>query len=158
NYTRVNDFMATWQNPANLAVIPGTDVGLELRVPFFVACFDRARDPNKLYNVPDQSTGFQGEESFAQVCNKARPMPRANLGIAKCYASVWGWGLGFLTPASTGSLKFVSDTIVTWPPYFSNEQNSITKKGSESGNRYLLLERQVLAGWLMAGLGVSPIK
>jgi hypothetical protein len=158
NYARVNDFMATWQNPANLAVIPGTDVGLELRVPFFVACFDRARDPNKLYKVPDQSTGFQGEESFAQVCNKARPMPSGNLGIAKSYNSGWGWGLGFFTPAGTSSLKFGSDTVVTWPPYFSNEQAKITQNGSESANRYLLLDRKVMAGWLMAGLGVSPIK
>ena len=46
NMVRVNDFMATWQNPANLAVIPSSDLGAELRLPLLHACFDRSRDPD----------------------------------------------------------------------------------------------------------------
>src|SRR4051794_25177357 len=52
NYVREADFLATWQNPANLAVVPGADVGLELRLPLLKACFDRARDPGRQYKQP----------------------------------------------------------------------------------------------------------
>jgi hypothetical protein len=157
NYVRVNDFMATWQNPANLAVIPGMDLGGELRLPILRACFDRARDPAQEYKEPDASTGFEGEETFGIVCNDAFPTPAGNLGWAQSFDTGWGYGLGFFTPAGVGSSNWGDDTIVTWPPYFENEVYPITKTGSQAPTRQMLVERRALAGFLMVGLGAQPI-
>ncbi len=156
-YVRVHDFLATWQNPANLALIPGADLGGELRLPILHACFDRARDPSILYKQPDPSTGFQGEEGFGNVCNDAFPTPAGNLGFARSFAPGWGFGLGFFTPSAVGSSQWGDDTVVTLPPYFDDEVYPITPTGTESPTRFLLVERKALAGFLMAGLGAQPI-
>jgi len=156
-YVRVNDFMATWQNPANLAVIPGMDLGGELRLPLLRACFDRARDPNVQYREPDPSTGFMGQESFGNECNSATPMPAGNLGWAQSFAARWGYGVGLFTPAGVGSASYGSDTIVTVNP-LPNEQLPTTASGTEAPTRHMLVDRKSMAAWLMAGVGAAPVR
>lgn len=147
NYVRANDFMATWQNPANLALVPGRDIGLELRLPIFNACFDRARDP---------SLEYKPEESFAEVCNETKAFPAGNLGFATSFANGIGFGVGLFTPAGVSKLRFGDDTIVTvGQGDFPDEQYPLTTSGEPSASRYLLLERQVLPVYLMAGIGYA---
>ncbi|MFT3923414.1 MAG: hypothetical protein QM778_12840 [Myxococcales bacterium] len=143
NYVNVRDFMATWQNPANLAVIDKRDVGGELRLPIMNACFDRARNPDKEYKAV---------ESFNKVCNETKVFPTGNLGYAMSFDNGLGFGVGLFTPSGVAKLKFGDDTIVTQNPR-PNEQYPITTSGTESANRALLLERNVLAAFLMAGVG-----
>src|SRR5688572_19889516 len=87
-FGRVNDFMATLYNPANLAIVPRGDLGLELRLPLLNACYTRFVDP-KLYNpaagVNEYKQDANGNliESFDRVCNDVLPSPTANLGWAK---------------------------------------------------------------------------
>lgn len=154
---RVSDFMATWVNPANLATIPGGDLGGELRLPILQACFDRAKDNALEYRTNDPSLGYAGSESFAKVCNDAPPFPTGNLGWAKSYPTGWGYGIGFFTPAHVPHLRYGKNTIVTQSP-LPGETLPTTLDGVESPNRFLLLERQVLGGFLQAGLGAQPIK
>jgi hypothetical protein len=150
NYVRANDFMAVWQNPANLAVLPGIDAGLELRLPLFSACFDRAKN-----NHPDVT--YTPTETFGQVCNEAAPMPAGNLGVVGGQRT-WGWGVGIFTPSGVGNLKFGDDTLVTRNPPEFVEVHEPTTSGAESPNRYLLLEREVLAAFAMVGVGYAPLR
>jgi long-subunit fatty acid transport protein len=147
NYVRANDFMAVWQNPANLAVLPGIDAGLELRVPIFSACFDRAKDNSQEYDP---------YEKFGQVCNEAAPMPAGNLGVVGGHRT-WGWGVGIYTPSGVGNLKFGDDNIRTQFT-LPDEADKQTTTGSESPNRYLLLEREVLSAFAMVGVAYAPIR
>ncbi len=146
NYVRVNDFMATWQNPANLAISP-RNVGAELRVPFFNACFDRQKDP---------AVSYRAEENFDPVCNEAPLLPSGNLGFTM---PIWklGLGVGFFTPAGVGNLEFGSDHQPTIMPK-AGEKYTVTKGGTLSPNRFLLLDRTVLAGFFAVGVGAAPIK
>jgi long-chain fatty acid transport protein len=155
NAGRVQDFLATWQNPANLAVVPGTDLGLELRLPVLDACFDRARAADVEYRDPgsDRTGEFMGSESFQNVCNEGSLSPSGNIGWAQSFDSGWGWGVGIFTPASVGNLKFGRDTIVTWPPYFDDEQYATTLTGEESPTRQLLIAQESSGAWLGAGVG-----
>jgi hypothetical protein len=156
NYLRVNDFMATWQNPANLAVIPSTDLGGELRLPVLHACFDRARDPSAQYRTNDPQSGFAGSESFDNVCNEGTLMPTGNLGWAQAFESGWGYGVGFFTPALVPNLKYGAQTIVTQFP-LAGEVYPTTPNGTESPNRFMLLQRSILGGFLQAGAGFQPL-
>lgn len=157
NALRVQDFMATWQNPANLAVIPSTDLGGELRLPILQVCFDRAKDNSVSYRVNDPLLGFAGSESFQNVCNEGARIPTGNLGFAQAFESGWGWGVGFFTPALNPSLKYGTPTIVTQSP-LPGETLPTTPDGVESPNRFLLLERSALGGYLQAGAGVQVAK
>lgn len=156
-HLRVNDFMATWLNPANLAVIPGGDLGGELRLPLLHACFDRAKDNAREYRTNDPEVGFAGTESFDNVCNDAGPFPTGNLGWAQSFDSHWGYGIGFFTPALAPSAQYGSTTIVTQIP-LPGETLPTTPNGVESPNRYMLLKRQVIGGFLQAGIGAQPIE
>jgi hypothetical protein len=160
SYGRVQDFMATWQNPANLAVIPGSDLGLELRLPVFGACFDRVRVADVEYRDPgsDSEGVFRGSEHFDNVCNEGALTPTGNLGWAQSFDTGWGYGIGLFTPGGVGDLKFGRDTIVTWPPYYPDEVYTPTLEGEEWPNRQMLLEQSAVAAWLSAGAGfqVSP--
>jgi long-subunit fatty acid transport protein len=149
NYARANDFMATWQNPANLALVVD-DVGLELRLPIFGACFDRARD---------NSMTYRPEDSFDEECNDAAPFPAGNLGFAMKLSEKLGLGAGVFTPAGVGSLSFGDDTIVTGvaEQMRPDQAYPITTTGTMSGNRFMLLERNVLAAFLGVGAGYAPI-
>jgi len=164
NYARVHDFMATWQNPANLAIAP-RNVGAELRVPFFNACFDRARDvrttnpdgtPLDQDNNGTPGIQYRAEESFDEVCNEAPLLPAGNLGFSMPIGDEFGVGVGFFTPAGVGNLKFGSDNQPTIMPK-PGEMYPVTVGGELSPNRFLLLDRTVLAGFLSAGLGYSPV-
>jgi hypothetical protein len=157
NALRVMDFMATWQNPANLAVVPTTDLGAELRLPILQACFDRARDNAAQYRTNNPALGMMGSESFQNVCNDGTHIPSGNLGFAQAFDSGWGWGVGFFTPALNATSKFGDDTIVSQFP-LAGETLPLTTRGVESPNRFLLLERNVLGGFLQAGAGVQLIK
>jgi len=156
---RVNDFMATWQNPANLAVVPSTDLGGELRVPLLSACFDRARDPEAEYRTDDPDLGYAGSEHFRSVCNKGSVMPAGNLGWAQAFESGWGYGVGFFTPAAVPNLEYGDDTVVSQQLTRDSEMLPFTTSGEESPNRFLLLKRQQLGGFLQVGAGVrlSPM-
>lgn len=147
NYVSVRDFMAIWQNPANLAVVLGRDAGLELRLPVFNACFDRARDPEVSYKL---------EESFNKVCNESKVFPTGNVGYAMSFDNGLGFGVGVFTPASTAKSSFGNDNLVTFEPR-AGEVYPITETGTESANRYMLIERNVLAAFLMAGVGYQII-
>ncbi|MET0343955.1 MAG: outer membrane protein transport protein [Polyangiales bacterium] len=154
NAGRANDFMAIMLNPANLAVIPGGDLGGELRLALFNACYDRARDRALSYREPSES--FQGSESFANVCNEGAPFPTGNLGWAQSFENGFGWGVGFFTPPGVAQSKWGRDRIVTVLPA-EDERYPITESGVEYPNRHMLLERRALAGWLMLGAGYQPI-
>jgi len=153
----VSDFMATWLNPANLAVIPDNDLGGELRLPLLHACFDRARNSALEYRTNDPAQGLAGEESFDEVCNQGAVMPTGNLGWAQAFASGWGYGIGFFTPTAIAGLKYGRDTIVTQVPA-AGETQPLTTSGVESPNRFLLLQRAQLGGFLQAGAGVQLAK
>lgn len=154
NALHVNDFMATWLNPANLAVIPSNDLGGELRLPLLDACFDRARNPALEYRTEDPAQGLAGSESFDKVCNGGSVMPTGNIGWAQAFESGWGYGVGFFTPTGVPGLKYGNDTIVTQAPA-AGETLPLTSSGVESPNRFLLLERAQLGGFLQAGAGVQ---
>ena len=79
----VNDFMALWQNPANLALVPGSNLGSELRLPIYRACYDRAYDPSVDYKVPTED--FKGTEHFGNVCNTGPLIPTGAGGFVKSY-------------------------------------------------------------------------
>lgn len=156
NALRVNDFMATWLNPANLAVIPSTDLGVELRLPLLDACFDRARNPAVEYRTATTDPTLPAE-SFDKVCNKGGVMPTGNVGWAQAFPSGWGYGVGFFTPTAVPGLKYGQDTIVTQAPA-DGEMRPLTTTGLESPNRFLLLQRAQLGGFLQAGAGVQLAK
>lgn len=143
-YVRANDFMAVWQNPANLALVPKRDAGAELRLPVFNACFNRDRDPDIDYKPFD---------SFDKVCNETKLFPTGNLGYAMSFDNGIGFGVGLYTPPGISRLRFGDDTIVTLDQGFPNEQFDFTTTGMQSANRFLLLERDVFAAYLMAGIG-----
>lgn len=152
-YARVNDFMAVLQNPANLAVVPKGELGLELRLPMLSACYDRARDLRLEYKTVD------GElvESFGRTCNDAGPGLTANLGWAKSFDSGWGYGIGLFTPAAAGSSKYGSAVNRTLYPN-EGEPYPMTTTGVESPTRQMAIEREGVVAYLMAGLGAQPIK
>jgi hypothetical protein len=157
HFARVNDFMATWQNPANLAVVPRNELGLELRVPILQGCFDRVVDPNVEYKQPGIYDGFEGSEGFGKVCNEAHFTPSGNLGWAQSLDDgKWGYGVGVFTPAGVGTSKYGRDTIITVFPS-DNEKYTPTNQGAEWPNRQLGLERQALTAYLMLGVGAQPI-
>lgn len=160
---RVNDFMATWQNPANLAVVPSTDLGGELRLPLLSACFDRQQDrrpeADVMYRATIPEQGYFGSEHFRPVCNKGSAMPAGNLGWAQAFESGWGYGVGFFTPAAVPNLEYGDDIVVSQALTEADEMLPYTMRGEESPNRFLLLKRQQLGGFLQAGAGVrlSPL-
>ncbi|HKP60364.1 MAG TPA: hypothetical protein VJV78_26745 [Polyangiales bacterium] len=101
NALRVQDFMATWGNPANLAVLPRNDLGGELRVPFLQACFDRAKDNSAMYRVNDPARGLFGSESFSNVCNdgnSSRQLSTAHSAAVMVQLSHWRHPLAAMTP------------------------------------------------------------
>ena len=152
-YARVNDFMATLQNPANLAVVPKGDLGLELRLPVLSACYDRARNAALQYKTVDD----QVVESFGRTCNAASPAPTANVGWAKSFDTGWGYGIGLFTPAASGSSKYGSSVNRTLYPN-EGEPYPLTTTGTESPTRQMGIEREGVLAYLMAGLAVQPIK
>jgi hypothetical protein len=158
-FARVNDFMATWQNPANLAIVPGGDMGAELRFPLLQACFDRARDKTiaDAGGYQEEVEGGDGFESFANVCNKNGLALTANIGWAQSFESGFGWGIGLFTPAAVGSSKYGNDTILSVFPG-DNQAYEPTFDGVEAPNRHLGIERDAVTAYVMAGLGYQPIK
>jgi long-chain fatty acid transport protein len=84
-------------------------------------------------------------------------MPAGNAGFVLRLSESLGLGAGFFTPAGIGSLKFGSDNIVTVNPQ-PGELYRPTTTGTQSPNRALLLDREILAGFLSVGLGYAPSK
>lgn len=156
-YGRADDFMAIMQNPANLAIVAGRNLGGELRLPIYNACFDRARDNSLTYREPNEALGLGGSESFANVCAEGFPLPTGNLGYAQSFDNGIGFGVGFFTPPGVARTTWGKDRILTVLPA-EDEKYEPTLSGTEYPNRYLLLSRSVLVGWLMAGIGYQPFK
>jgi long-subunit fatty acid transport protein len=152
---RVDDFMAIWTNPANLALLPGSDLGVELRLPLFGGCFDRAKDNSVAYRTNDPERGLMGSESFAKVCDHAAAFPSGNLGWARSLGDRFGIGIGFFTPAMVPAHAYGDDVIVTQLPREA-EQFAITADGTESPNRFLLLDRTTIGGFLQAAAAFAP--
>src|SRR6185312_15282019 len=115
--------------------------------------FDRVKDPNGKYRTDNPTLGLAGSESFSPVCNRGGIMPTGNLGWAQAFESGWGYGVGFFTPAAVPNLEYGNDTVVTQVP-MANEPQPYTRNGVESPNRFLLLKRAQLGGFLTAGAGV----
>lgn len=157
SYARVNDFMATWQNPANLAVVPDADLGFEARLPILSACYQRFFDANVEYKQPGVYEGFTGTEMTGKMCNESGLSLTANTGWAQSFDSGWGYGIGLFTPAGVGSAKYGNDTISTFYPDV-NEQFQITEGGAAAPTRQMAIERDAITAYLMAGLGAAPIK
>jgi opacity protein-like surface antigen len=157
-FVRVNDFMAILQNPANLSVVPGGNLGAELRLPILTSCFDRAK--NLLLEQMDKykrDRDGNAVEGFDQVCNNAFPSPTANIGWARSYNNGIGWGIGLFTPAAVGGAKYGKDTNVTIIPR-PMETYPQTVTGMESPTRQLGIERDGIVAHLMLGLGYQPHK
>ena len=146
NYVRVNDFMAVWQNPANLALVPSRDQGLDLRMPMFNGCFKRAQDPSKTY---------LSTESFNKSCSSG-PGLTGNGGLVLPLPRNFGFGIGIYTPGGSPGLKFGNSDINTTSP--SAETVPTTTGKSESPGRYLLVNKTVTAAYLMIGAGYAPTK
>ncbi len=159
HFARVNDFLATWQNPANLAVVPGAELGAELRISWLQACYDRAYDETvaTVYRRPDPTLNFRGTESVASVCNEGPPGPGGNFGWAQSLSAGWGYGIGFFTPAAGAvQTKWGNDTIVSLLPR-NDEQYPPTLEGVEPSTRQMGIERKGrFGGFLMAGIGWAP--
>jgi long-subunit fatty acid transport protein len=149
----VNDFMAIWQNPANLAVVPGGNLGSELRLPFYNACFDRAFDPDATYKTPTDD--FKGNESFGNICNTGPLIPTGAGGLVQSYDNGFGWGIGVFAPAGIGALNFGHSTNVTVDPSEA-ETLPTTTEGVEYPTRQMLIRRRQIGAWLTAGLGWQP--
>jgi long-subunit fatty acid transport protein len=149
----VNDFMAIWQNPANLAVVPGASLGSELRLPIYRACFDRAFNPDAKYRLPAED--FKGDEYFGNICNTGPLIPTGAGGLAMSYDNGFGWGVGVFAPAGIGALNFGHSTNVTVSPA-EMETFPITTSGVEYPTRQMLIRRRQIGAWLTAGLGWQP--
>ncbi|MDB4985752.1 MAG: hypothetical protein JWN04_930 [Myxococcaceae bacterium] len=147
NHARVNDFMAVWQNPANLAIVPGRDQGLDLRMPMFNGCFTRAQDPSKEY---------LSTESFKKSCTSG-PGLTGNIGLVLPLPKNFGFGIGLYTPAGSPNFKFGGSDINTINPAPSDA--GLTTSGKqESPGRYLLVNKTVNAAFLMVGAGYAPTR
>ncbi len=144
NYVAVRDFMAVWQNPANLSLVLDRDAGLEFRIPVLNACFDRFRDPDVEY---------KSVESFDKVCNEKKVFPTGNVGYAMSFDNGIGFGVGIYTPAANARSRYGDDTLVTFDQGRFDEVYPITETGKQSANRAMMLERNVIAAFLMAGIG-----
>jgi long-subunit fatty acid transport protein len=153
NFVRANDFMAVWQNPANLAALPGKELGLELRLPIFKGCFDREPDP-----AIAAGNGYLPTETFEESCNDAGPMPAGNLGFAMPLPRDFGFGVGVFTPGGVPKLKFGNDDVNAIALDQGSEPLPISMGKSESPARYLLIDRNTTAAYLMAGAGYAPTK
>ncbi|MDB4987629.1 MAG: hypothetical protein JWN04_2807 [Myxococcaceae bacterium] len=156
NYVHGADFLATWLNPANLAVVPGLDLGVELRVTHFHACYDRAYDPSVQYRRPTAALDFEGTESVAEVCNHGPLGPGGNLGFAQAFASGIGYGIGLFTPAAgAGNTAWGNDTIVSLSPS-PDERYAPTLRGVEAPTRQMGIDRAGIGAYLAAGVGWAP--
>lgn len=151
-YVRANDFMAVWQNPANLALVPGKDLGLELRLPVFDACFARAQNPEIA-----AKNGYLATESFDESCNSAGPVPAGSLGFALPLPRNFGFGVGLFTPGGVPKLKFGNSDINAIGINPATETVPASAGKRESPGRYLLVDKNVLAAFLMVGAGWAPI-
>jgi long-subunit fatty acid transport protein len=152
-YVRANDFMAVWQNPANLALVPGKDVGLELRLPVFNGCFARTPDPELV-----AKGGYLATESFDKSCNSAGPLPAGNIGFALPLPRNFGFGVGLFTPGGVPKLKFGNNDVNAIALNPAAETLPISAGKRESPGRYLLVDKNVLAAFLMVGAGWAPIR
>jgi long-subunit fatty acid transport protein len=145
-YARVNDYHAVWQNPANLALTPTKDLGLELRLPVFHASFQRYQNPNYQY--------LDTELPFRKVENTGSVTPTGSIGFSMPLPRGFGFGVGIFTPPGTPSVKFGNGAINTIQ---STDISGGTIGVRETPGRYLLVDKTVLAAFLMAGVGYSPI-
>lgn len=146
-YARVHDFMAVWQNPANLALVPGRDVGFELRLPLFDGCFDREPDPRQTYLAT---------ESFDRVCNSAPPLVAGSLGFALALPRGFGLGFGLYTPGGVGKVKYGNGALNTVNP-LPNETATPTSGVRETASRYLIVDEDALLVFAMLGVGYEPV-
>jgi hypothetical protein len=151
NHARVTDFMAVWQNPANLALTPGRDVGLDLRMPAMSACFKRAQDPTIA-----AGGGYLATESFDKSCSKGIGFT-GNVGFVMPLPKNFGFGVGIYTPPGSPNLTFGS-TQVNTVDAAPNESVPTTTGKRESPGRYLLVDRTVNVAFLMVGAGYAPTK
>lgn len=155
NYVRADDFMAVWQNPANLALTARKDVGLELRIPMFSGCFQRQSDPSKNYR--DTELSVSGSGTFDKSCNSASVMPAGNLGFSMPLPRGFGFGIGVFTPGGVPKLSFGNDSINTVRAD-EGQMQTPTSNVRESPGRYMLIDKSVNAAFLMLGAGYQPMK
>lgn len=148
NHVRANDALAVWQNPANLAVLPGMDIVGELRLGFFDACFSRAQDPNLTY--------LPTEVPFEKVCNDGGLQPAGTLGFSMPLPRGFGVGVGFFTPGAQKQTSYGHKDINTLLTPIPGLQ--ATSGAHESPNRYLLIDRDTPVAFLMAGVGYQPVR
>lgn len=152
NYVRVDDYMAVWQNPANLSLIDQRNAGLELRLPIFRGCFERYRDPALANATPSE---YLATESFDEVCNDGGIGLAGGGGFAMALPRGFGFGVGLYSPGGVPHTKYGSAALNTLSPSPSDTVPG-TSGVRESPNRFLLVERNVVAAFLMAGLGYQP--
>jgi long-subunit fatty acid transport protein len=153
---RANDFLATVLNPANLAVVPRLGGGFEARIPILQGCYQRAYDERVQYKQPGISSTFVGTESFADECNRARPVLAGNLGFAMPIKRRWGVGLGVFTPPAVGGSRYGSNTVLTVFPS-PEERYTPTLEGVSSSTRQMGMARDGVTATLMAGVGFMPV-
>lgn len=154
SFARANDFMAVWQNPANLALVPRKDLGLEIRLPIHHGCFERERNPN----LPPGTYLTTEPDPFPEVCNEGALMPAGNAGFAMPLPKGLGFGVGVFSPGGVPNLKFGDAAINSLAVNAMSESTPPTTGAVESPNRFLLLERNVMLAFLMAGVGYQPNK
>jgi long-subunit fatty acid transport protein len=147
SYARVNDYHALWQNPANLAVLPSKDLGLELRLPFFHGSFERYRNP---------AYEYLETESFGKVENTGARIPTGSGGFTMPLRRGFGIGVGAFAVPGTSGIEFGNSALntINVPAQYAAMGTSGAR---ETPGRYLLIDRTVLGAFLMAGVGYSPI-
>lgn len=163
-FSRADDPMALLYNPANLAVMPGTQLSLQVNQAFYSACYQRnfvdsgegtdyvrtAGDRN--FTVFDANPGpdsFPGQSwsstPLAEVCQENLLGLSPQLGLTIRVHEKVGIGVGVVAPASMGAARF------------GDSDGSTVVNGTRvpSPARYNLIQENLLVAFPTVGIGVQ---
>lgn len=166
-YARADDPTATLYNPANLALLSGTQLSLNAHIGLLDACYQRStRADGSVGGYQDvPSAGFNASEfdatpddpttigdwtagkSWPEVCNDGPPAPNPVLAYAQRLTSDLGIGFGIFAPAAAGHL------------IFGDAETGTVENGTlPAPNRYVLLEQEllILQPTLGVGYAITP--
>ncbi|MCS6798111.1 MAG: outer membrane protein transport protein [Myxococcota bacterium] len=144
---RADDGLALLYNPAALAHLPGTSIGLDVHLGFLDACYARRSAPSNTYldglGTSASASRFDADPSdpgawavdarYPEVCNGGPPGPSPQLTFVQRASESFGWGAGVLAPFAVGGHSL-------W-----GEQDGTTSGGRlPTPSRYVLVEQNLL--------------